>query len=161
MHRSEELQLGLTDQGRIGRIRQKRYHPIDPWGQRRPRRQTAQGGYLRARRWALFLFLAHARDTACAAGSIQDLCGSGQFCPHGPVLQALPRGALFLCSSSAPVLETIRAGVRSVSPWQREPLLDENLAEVLATDIDTGEGASIAVLAMAHDLKRPGANEGG
>ena len=113
------------------------------------------------RRWALFSFLAHARDIACAAGSIQDLCSSGQFCPHGPALQALPRGALFLCSSSAPVPEPICAGLWSVAPRQGETLLDENLAEVPATHGDAGEGASIAVLAMPLDLERTGASEGG
>jgi hypothetical protein len=121
----------------------------------RPRRP------LRERRWALFSFLAHARDTACTAESIQGLCSSGQFCPHGPVLQALPRGALFLCSSSAPVPEPICASLRSITPGQGEPLLDQNLPEIPATPVDPGEGATVAVIAMPLDLERPGAGEGG
>jgi len=59
------------------------------------------------------------------------------------------------------VPEPICAGLWSVAPRQGEPLLDENLAEVPVTDVDAGEGASIAILAMPLDLERPGAGEGG
>ena len=62
-------------------------------------------------------------------------------------------GLTFVGSSrSAPVPEPICASLRSVAPGQGEPLLDQNLPEILSADIDAGESAPVAVLAMPLDL---------
>jgi hypothetical protein len=149
MHRSDELWPGLTDQGRIAGIRQKRYHPTDPWGQRRPRRRTAQGGHLRAPLGALFISGSRAGyRLRCGVDS-----GPMQLRPilpprAGP--SSAPSWGAF--SLPAPVLEPIRTSLRSVAPGQGEPLLDQNLSEIPATHVDAGEGTPVAVLAMSLNL---------
>jgi hypothetical protein len=122
-----------------------------PWGLNKTTRMDRQRRPPQERHQALFSCLPRAGyRLRCGVDS-----GSMRLGPTLPLRvgpSSAPTWGVFLCSSPAPVPDPICASHRSITPGQGEPLLDQNLPEILAADIDAGEGAPVAILAMPLDL---------